>query len=270
LGVEARTHERVPSTPRVRSAAESSPGYWDGSGKCITKSANLCDPWSYVQPLHVRVADNVSIHYLPSVDLPSDRKVVRAADLARAVNALARAGTGRVVHVGGAGGSFSAVLARTLALADARPIVCVTADVEAARKLVDDLNFVWGSRSTETAQGDVLFFAPPDASPYADVNPDRRGAMARLVTLFHLARKIPWRFLVVPAAGLESCGSTRLSTRRSTAAGVVTFKASSTSGRSTRHCQRWALGPPARDRWATGLSHSGLTCAACQALRTSS
>src|SRR5258705_1972624 len=26
--------------------------------------------------------------------------------------------------------------------------------------------------------------------------------MARLVTLFHFAQKIPWRFLVVPAAGL--------------------------------------------------------------------
>jgi len=77
----------------------------------------------------------------------------------------------------------------------------VTADVEAARKLVDDLNFVWGSRSTETAQGEVLFFAPPEASPYADVNPDRRGAMARLVRSFTSSRKYPGAFWSFPRRG---------------------------------------------------------------------
>jgi len=95
-----------------------------------------------------------------------------------------------------------ALIARAVALIDPRPMVCVTPDVDSARRLVDDLSFVWGSRTTEAAQGDVLFFMPPEASPYAEVNPDRRGAMSRLVTLYHLAEKLPWRFLVVPAPGL--------------------------------------------------------------------
>ena len=50
--------------------------------------------------------------------------------------------------------------------------------------------------------GDVLLLSPPETSPYADVNPDRRGAMGRLVTLFQLSQRLPWRFLVVPASGL--------------------------------------------------------------------
>src|SRR6185295_999449 len=107
-----------------------------------------------------------------------------------------------MAHVAGAAGCMPALVDRAVALADPRPIVCVTADVESARQLVDDIGFLWDSRATETAQGDVLFFAPPEASPYADVNPDRRGTMSRLITLFHLALKLPWRFLVVPAAAL--------------------------------------------------------------------
>ena len=79
---------------------------------------------------------------------------------------------------------MAALVARAIALASARPIVLVTADIDSARRLVDDLAFVWG-----TEPGDVLLFTPPEASPYADVNPDRRGAMARLVTLFHLAQR---------------------------------------------------------------------------------
>jgi transcription-repair coupling factor (superfamily II helicase) len=95
-----------------------------------------------------------------------------------------------------------ALVARAVALAQTKPVVCVTTDLEAARRWSDDLSFVWGNRSTETAQGDVLLFAPPEVSPYAEVNPDRRAAMGRLVTLFQLAHALPWRFLVVPAAGL--------------------------------------------------------------------
>jgi len=140
--------------------------------------------------------------YMASVELPSDRKVVRARDVAAQVSALDRTSKDRVLHVAGTAGCMSALVARSIAVADKRPVVCVTADIEAARSLVDDLNFVCGNRANETAQGAVLSFTPPEASPYADVNPDRRGAMSRLVTLFHLAQKLPWRFLVVPAAGL--------------------------------------------------------------------
>jgi len=147
------------------------------------------------------LTDNLVTHTMASLELPSDRRVVRARDVAAAVGGLDRAGE-HLHHVAGAGGCMPALVARSIALADRRPVVCVTADVDAARRWVDDLNFLWGNRATETAQGDVLSFAPPEASPYADVNPDRRGAMSRLVTLFHLAQRLPWRFLVVPAAGL--------------------------------------------------------------------
>jgi transcription-repair coupling factor (superfamily II helicase) len=147
------------------------------------------------------LTDNLVTQTMASLELPSDRRVVRARDVAAAVVGLERTGE-RLLHVAGAGGCMPALVARSIALADRRPVVCVTADVDAARRWVDDLNFLWGNRASETAQGDVLSFAPPEASPYADVNPDRRGAMSRLVTLFHLAQRIPWRFLVVPAAGL--------------------------------------------------------------------
>src|SRR6266542_1300051 len=148
------------------------------------------------------VTDKTPIDQIASFELPSDRRVVRARDVANDVAGLLPGAPRSIAHVAGVTGAMSALVARAVALADPRPIVCVTADLEGARRLVDDLNFVWGNRATETAQGDVLLFTPPEASPYADVTPDRRGAMARLVTLFHLAERLPWRFLVVPAAGL--------------------------------------------------------------------
>jgi transcription-repair coupling factor (superfamily II helicase) len=139
----------------------------------------------------------------PLAELPADRSLVRARDVAGLIARSGGSGAEGTVHVAGAAGSMPALVARAIALADTRPIVCVTSDADAARRFVDDLNFVWGGQqSNETAQGDVLFFAPQEASPYAEVNPDRRAAMGRLVTLFHLALKLPWRFLVIPAAAL--------------------------------------------------------------------
>jgi transcription-repair coupling factor (superfamily II helicase) len=139
----------------------------------------------------------------PLSALPDDRALVRARDVAARVASAGPSTAEHVLHVSGAAGSMPALVARAIALADKRPVVCVTADADAARAFVDDLHFAWGNqKSSETAQGDVLFLAPPEASPYADVNPDRRAAMGRLVTLFHLALRLPWRFLIVPAAAL--------------------------------------------------------------------
>jgi len=45
-------------------------------------------------------------------------------------------------------------------------------------------------------------FAASESSPYADVSPDRRAAMSRMATLFHLAHGLPWRVLIVPAPAL--------------------------------------------------------------------
>jgi transcription-repair coupling factor (superfamily II helicase) len=120
--------------------------------------------------------------------------VVRAREIARQVAALPR---GASLHVSGTAGSMPALVARAIALADTRPIVCVAADQDAARAIADDLAFVWGTHAS-----DVLLYAAHEAGPYADVNPDRRAAMSRLATLSHLAHERPLRFLVVPAAAL--------------------------------------------------------------------
>jgi transcription-repair coupling factor (superfamily II helicase) len=142
-----------------------------------------------------------NLDIIASFELPSDRRIVTAREVAAWMATLA-AGPGSTLHVAGVAGAMPALVARALALGRTNPVVCVTTDLDSARRLVDDLHFVWGNRASDTAQGDVLLFAPPDSSPYADVNPDRRGAMARLVTLFQLTHRLPWRFLVVPAAGL--------------------------------------------------------------------
>ena len=139
---------------------------------------------------------------IASFELPADRRVITTREIGGDVAALVEKGSHGPLHVAGVAGSMPALVARAIALSQTRPIVCVTADIDSARRLSDDLQFVWGQRAAEAAAGDVLLFTPSEASPYADVNPDRRGAMARLVTLFHLAHKLPFRFLVVPAAGL--------------------------------------------------------------------
>ena len=88
-----------------------------------------------------------------------------------------------------------------------KPVVLVTSDLDAARRAADDVAFFVKSTTDEataedTAEGDVLVLAASESSPYADVNPDRRAAMSRLATLFHLASGLPWKVLAVPAAGL--------------------------------------------------------------------
>jgi transcription-repair coupling factor (superfamily II helicase) len=133
---------------------------------------------------------------LPAAPLyvPTDRKVVRAREIARRASATMPGSP--VAHYEGMAGCMAAVVARAIARADARPIVCVTRDAETARQLADDLAFLGAGA------GETLIFSHNEVSPYADVSPDRRAATARLVTLFHLSHGLPWRFLVVSAAGL--------------------------------------------------------------------
>lgn len=107
------------------------------------------------------------------------------------------------VHITGCAGSGAALVARALARGLPGPIVCVTAAPEEARQLAADLRFCWGEQDSEdTAQGEVLYFAANEASPYADVNPDRRAAHSRLATLFHLVHGLPFRFLVMSAPAM--------------------------------------------------------------------
>lgn len=113
-------------------------------------------------------------------------------------------GPGRL-DVSGVRGSAGAVLAAAIA-GRSRRVVFITHDLDAARRAAEDVGFlVQGSadeEAEETGEGDVLVFSANETSPYADVSPDRRAAMSRMATLFHLAHDLPWRVLLVPVAGL--------------------------------------------------------------------
>ena len=96
-------------------------------------------------------------------------------------------------------------LALVLAKRSARepPVVVLTADGETARRTAADLSFFLAeSKEDEDGIGQVLLFPASDVTPYLEVAPDRRAAMDRLAVLFHLARGLPWRFLVLPAAAI--------------------------------------------------------------------
>ncbi len=86
------------------------------------------------------------------------------------------------------------------------PIVVVTPDADAARQVATDLAFYLAETDGEASEGEgsksVLVFPTSDTTPFADVAPDRRAAMERLSTLFHLAHALPFRCLVAPAAAL--------------------------------------------------------------------
>jgi transcription-repair coupling factor (superfamily II helicase) len=134
---------------------------------------------------------------------PEGIVAVRLRDVAARV---ATATVGRV-DVAGAHGCATSAVAAEIARVGARPLVVVTADVDEARRIAGDVGFLLRAREDEetaedTGQGDVLVFAASESSPYADVSPDRRAAMSRMATLFHLASGLPWRVLVVSAASL--------------------------------------------------------------------
>ena len=109
------------------------------------------------------------------------------------------------MDVAGVRGSAGAALAAAVARAGSR-VVFVAADLDAARRAAEDVGFFLRGSSDEdaedTAEGEVLVFAASESSPYADVSPDRRAAMSRAATLYHLAHDRPWRVLLVPASAL--------------------------------------------------------------------
>jgi transcription-repair coupling factor (superfamily II helicase) len=152
------------------------------------------------QDLSARVA--AELDPLPAVLPPEGVIATRTRDAAARVPA--KAGT---LHVAGVHGSAGAALTAAIAAAKGKPVVLVTSDLDAARRAADDVAFfVQGAAdeatAEDTAEGSVLVLAANESSPYADVNPDRRAAMSRLATLFHLASGLPWKVLAIPAAGL--------------------------------------------------------------------
>jgi transcription-repair coupling factor (superfamily II helicase) len=126
---------------------------------------------------------------------------------ARVRNVAARATAlqaGRV-DVAGARGCAGPAVAAAIARAGRR-VVFVTSDADSARRAAQDIAFlargVIDDEAEDTGEGEVLVFASSESSPYAEVSPDRRAAMSRMATLFHLAHERAWSFLVVPAAAL--------------------------------------------------------------------
>jgi transcription-repair coupling factor (superfamily II helicase) len=140
---------------------------------------------------------------LPSLLPPEGVTAAPLRDVVARVEALR---SGRV-DVAGVRGSAAAALVSALVRTTGNRVLLVTSDLEAARKLSDDVSFwVRGAAVPEDAEesgaGTVLVLAASESSPYADVNPDRRAAMSRMATLAHLAGDLPWSVLIVSAAAL--------------------------------------------------------------------
>ncbi|MDP9148591.1 MAG: transcription-repair coupling factor [Myxococcota bacterium] len=138
---------------------------------------------------------------LPALLPPEGVTAARLRDVAARVASIA----GGRLDIAGVTGSAGAAVAAEIAR-EGRQVVIVTADIDAARRVAQDVAFLARGSSDEdavdTGEGEVLLFAANESSPYADVNPDRRAAMMRMATLFHLAHGRSWSFLVVPATAL--------------------------------------------------------------------
>ena len=136
---------------------------------------------------------------LPPVLPPEGVVITRLSDLA------ARTLRERRLDVAGVRGAADAAIVAALAKDEQSRVVVVTEDGDAARRLAQDARFLLGkssSRDDDDDSDDVVVLTMPESSPYSDVNPDRRAAMARMATLAHLATGRPWRVLVVPATAL--------------------------------------------------------------------
>ncbi len=145
--------------------------------------------------------DGSALDPLPNVLPPEGVVVTRLAELR---GLLAKAG--RVDLAGVRGCADALVVAATSASklapkpatgapSSTAPVVVVTEDADAAAKLASDVRFFLGDAH-------VRWLAPPESTPYADANPDRRSALQRMATLAELARGADLRVLVVAAAAL--------------------------------------------------------------------
>lgn len=135
---------------------------------------------------------------LPSVLPPEGVVATRLSAIAAASRASARVDVTSVY-----GGADAAIVAALVRDPDAPPVVVFVPDAEDARRLAGDVRFLLGGDGRDEERGStVLVLTMPEASPYADVTPDRRGAMNRMATLAELACDRPWRVLVAPAQAL--------------------------------------------------------------------
>ncbi|HXI59413.1 MAG TPA: transcription-repair coupling factor [Polyangia bacterium] len=114
----------------------------------------------------------------------------------------------RVVEVYGASGSLGPALAAHLAVRRGQrggPLVYLVADEDTAEARVDDLGFFLpaGSASDDPlAPPPVLQLPAPDASPYAEMQPDRRSILRRMALLFRLSQGFAPTVLVASSSSL--------------------------------------------------------------------
>ncbi len=138
-------------------------------------------------------------------DLP-EALLSHGMDLGDAVRRWTRAGSERIDLSHAGGGALGLFLAEVARHAGSAPVVVIAADAEDARRIAADTSFFLGAaqddEAAEDGRGEVLLLPAPEQSPFVDVAPDRRTAMSRLATLFHLSQGLPWKVLVVPAAAL--------------------------------------------------------------------
>jgi transcription-repair coupling factor (superfamily II helicase) len=141
------------------------------------------------------------IEPLAGLSPPEGITPVRVRDVVARARAMARGKLDVAGARGSAGPAVAAAIART-----GRRVVLVAADLDEARRSAQDAGFLVrgadGDEAEDTGEGEVLVFAASESSPYADVSPDRRAAMSRMATLFHMAHDRPWSLLAVPAAAL--------------------------------------------------------------------
>lgn len=114
-----------------------------------------------------------------------------SARLDEAVGAL---GTAPRVDLSGLPPSALAMLLARLP--STRRTLVLTKDSDSARRIASDVDLFTGSAPK------ALVYPEHENSPFVEVAPDRRAAMQRLSTLFHLAQELPWRLLAVPMAAL--------------------------------------------------------------------
>jgi len=137
----------------------------------------------------------------PTLELPSDRRLVRVAEAAREAVA-----TRNGYAVVGAAGSGTALLTRAILTAGATHVLYVAASPETAQRAVEDLKALallgLPDGNAPAAEPAPLLISTSETSPYADVHPDRRQAMLRAAALFTMAKGLPWRTAVTTPSGL--------------------------------------------------------------------
>ena len=155
-------------------------------------------------------------------DLPSPLSRLHAPDRRSAADVLreiqhhlgpapAPAGP-RVVELYGAMGALGPALAARLAAVtsaagggQARPLVYVVADEDIAEARTGDLGFFLPAPAggdDPLASPSVLQLTAPDASPYAEMQPDRRSNLGRMAILFRLSQGFTPSVLVASSSAL--------------------------------------------------------------------